>query len=158
MHAETSGLADYLAEDEMDAIRIGREVVSHLNWRKRGYKPSLKIENPINYPEDLLGLVDPDLKKAFDIREVITRITDGSRFEEFKSLFGVSSVLFFLNFAAFFRIATLSSFSIFELLSVILQFIALLHSLLNTLIFRASALISFDKNLIEILIDSSELL
>ena len=84
MHAETSGLADYLAEDEMDAIRIGREVVSHLNWRKRGNKPSLKPEEPINDPEDLLGLVDPDLKKPFDIREVITRITDGSRFEEFK--------------------------------------------------------------------------
>ena len=97
MHAETSGLADYLAEDEMDAIRIGREVVSHLNWRKRGYKPSLKIENPINNPEDLLGLVDPELKKAFDIREVITRITDGSRFEEFKSLFGPNIVCGFAS-------------------------------------------------------------
>ena len=62
MHAETSGLADYLAEDEMDAIRIGREVISHLNWRKRGNKPLLKPEEPINDAEDLLGLVDPDLK------------------------------------------------------------------------------------------------
>ena len=79
MHAETSGLADYLAEDEMDAIRIGREVISHLNWRKEGNKPSLKPEEPINDAEDLLGLVDPDLKKSFDIREVVTRITDGSR-------------------------------------------------------------------------------
>ena len=68
MHAETSGLADYLAEDEMDAIRIGREVVSHLNWRKRGNKPLIKSEEPINDPEVLLGLVDPDLKKPFDIK------------------------------------------------------------------------------------------
>ncbi|HIA95581.1 MAG TPA: acyl-CoA carboxylase subunit beta [Gammaproteobacteria bacterium] len=97
MHAETSGLADYLAEDEMDAIRIGREVVSHLNWRKRGNKPSLKPEEPINDPEDLLGLVDPDLKKPFDIREVVTRITDGSRFEEFKPLFGPNIVCGFAS-------------------------------------------------------------
>ena len=81
----------------MDAIRIGREVVSHLNWRKRGNKPSLKPEEPINDPEDLLGLVDPDLKKPFDIREVITRITDGSRFEEFKPLFGPNIVCGFAS-------------------------------------------------------------
>ena len=97
MHAETSGLADYLAEDEMDAIRIGREVVSHLNWRKKGNKPSIKSEEPINNPEDLLGLVDPDLKKPFDIREVVTRITDGSRFEEFKPLFGPNIVCGFAS-------------------------------------------------------------
>ena len=97
MHAETSGLADYLAEDEMDAIRIGREVISHLNWRKRGNKPLLKPEEPINDPEDLLGLVDPGLKKPFDIREVITRITDGSRFEEFKPLFGPNIVCGFAS-------------------------------------------------------------
>ena len=97
MHAETSGLADYLAEDEMDAIRIGREVVSHLNWRKRGNKPLIKPEEPINDPEELLGLVDPDLKKPFDIREVITRITDGSRFEEFKPLFGPNIVCGFAS-------------------------------------------------------------
>ena len=71
MHAETSGLADYLAEDEMDALRIGREVVSHLNWRKEGVKPKLQPDEPILDPEDLLGLVDPDLKRPFDVREVI---------------------------------------------------------------------------------------
>ena len=88
MHAEVSGLADYLAEDEMDALRIGREVVSHLNWRKEGKEPSMKSDDPILETEDLLGLVDPDLKRPLDVREVIGRITDGSRFEEFKPLFG----------------------------------------------------------------------
>ena len=88
MHAEVSGLADYLAEDEMDALRIGREVVSHLNWRKEGKEPSMKADDPILDTEDLLGLVDPDLKRPLDFREVIGRITDGSRFEEFKPLFG----------------------------------------------------------------------
>mgnify|MGYP001211108724 FL=1 len=97
MHAETSGLADYLAEDEMDALRIGREVVSHLNWRKEGVKPKLRVDEPVLDPEDLLGLVDPDLKRPFDVREVIGRIADGSRFEEFKPLFGPTIVCGFTS-------------------------------------------------------------
>ena len=97
MHAETSGLADYLAEDEMDALRIGREVVSHLNWRKEGIKPKLQPDEPILDSEDLLGLVDPDLKRPFDVREVIGRIADGSRFEEFKPLFGPTIVCGFTS-------------------------------------------------------------
>ena len=97
MHAETSGLADYLAEDEMDAFRIGREVVSHLNWRKEGAKPKLQPDEPILNQEDLLGLVDPDLKRPFDVREVIGRIADGSRFEEFKPLFGPTIVCGFAS-------------------------------------------------------------
>ena len=97
MHAEVSGLADYLAEDEMDALRIGREIISHLNWRKEGKQPKLAPDNPILDPEDLLGLVDSDLKKPFDVREVIGRITDGSRFEEFKPLFGPTMVCGFAS-------------------------------------------------------------
>ena len=97
MHAEKSGLADYLAEDEMDALRIGREVVSHLNWRKEGSGPALQADEPINDIEDLLGLVDPDLKRPFDVREVIGRVTDGSRFEEFKPLFGPTMICGFAS-------------------------------------------------------------
>ncbi len=97
MHAEKSGLADYLAEDEMDALRIGREVVSHLNWRKEGSGPTHQADEPINDIEDLLGLVDPDLKRPFDVREVIGRVTDGSRFEEFKPLFGPTMVCGFAS-------------------------------------------------------------
>jgi len=97
MHAEVSGLADYLAEDEMDALRIGREVVSHLNWRKEGKRPKLAPDSPILDSEDLLGLVDSDLKKPFDVREVIGRIADGSRFEEFKPLFGPTIICGFAS-------------------------------------------------------------
>ena len=97
MHAEKSGLADYLAEDEMDALRIGREVVSHLNWRKEGSGPSHQADEPVNDIEDLLGLVDPDLKRPFDVREVIGRVTDGSRFEEFKPLFGPTMICGFAS-------------------------------------------------------------
>ena len=97
MHAEKSGLADYLAEDEMDALRIGREVVSHLNWRKEGSGPTHTSDEPINEIEDLLGLVDPDLKRPFDVKEVISRVVDGSRFEEFKPLFGQTMVCGFAS-------------------------------------------------------------
>jgi acetyl-CoA carboxylase carboxyltransferase component len=81
-----------LAENEMDGIRILREVVSHLNWRKEGPEPSLPADDPLYDREELLGIVGEDLTKPFDIREVIARITDGSRFEEFKSRYGSTLV------------------------------------------------------------------
>ena len=92
MHCAVSGLGDYLAEDEMDGIGICREVVRHLNWRKEGPEPSLPGDDPIHDPEDLLGMVSPDLRTPFDMREVIGRIVDGSRFEEFKALYGPTLV------------------------------------------------------------------
>jgi acyl-CoA carboxylase subunit beta len=92
MHCAVSGLGDYLAEDEMDGIRMCREVVRHLNWRKEGPEPSLPGDDPIHDPEDLLGMVSPDLRTPFDMREVIGRIVDGSRFEEFKALYGPTLV------------------------------------------------------------------
>ena len=92
MHTSISGLGDYLAEDELDGIRICRQVVSHLNWRKLGPEPLSEVRPPMADPEDLLGLVSKDLKTPFDIREVITRITDGSEFEEFKPLYGPTFV------------------------------------------------------------------
>lgn len=92
MHTQISGLGDYLAEDEMHGIQIAREVISHLNWRKFGPGPSLAADPPLYDPEDLLGLVGLDLRQPFDIREVIARIVDGSRFEEFKPLYGPTLV------------------------------------------------------------------
>lgn len=92
MHTQISGLGDYLAEDEHDGIRMCREVVSHLNWRKWGPGPTLPPDDPIYDPEELLGLVSRDLKSPFDMREVIARIVDGSRFEDFKPLYGPTLV------------------------------------------------------------------
>ena len=92
MHSEVSGLSDYLAEDEMDALRICREVVSHLNWKKAEEDPQVRSESPAYDSEELLGLVSPDLKTPFDIKEAIARFVDGSRFEEFKPLFGPTIV------------------------------------------------------------------
>ena len=92
MHTRISGLGDYLAQDEHDGIRICREVVRHLNWRKLGPGPSLPADPPIYDPEELLGIVNEDLRVPFDMREVIARTVDGSRFEEFKPLYGPTLV------------------------------------------------------------------
>ncbi|CAM2835071.1 acyl-CoA carboxylase subunit beta [Prescottella defluvii] len=92
MHARTSGLADYFAVDEPDAIRIGRSIVQRLNWRKQGPAPRAEVIEPLEDPEELLGIVPADLKIPFDPREVIARIVDGSDFDEFKPLYGSSLV------------------------------------------------------------------
>jgi acyl-CoA carboxylase subunit beta len=109
MHARTSGLADFLAEDERDAIRIGRRIVARLNWRKRGLETGLRPSSttvgdgpayaePDADPEELLDLVPADLKEPFDPREVVARVCDGVSptngvvFDEFKPLYGTSLV------------------------------------------------------------------
>jgi acyl-CoA carboxylase subunit beta len=92
MHARQSGLADFLAEDERDALRIGRSVVARLNWRKPGPGPARTPTEPAYDPQDLLGIVPQDLKVPFDPREVIARIVDASEFDEFKPLYGTSLV------------------------------------------------------------------
>ena len=89
MHATVSGLADYLAEDEHEAIRMAREVVAHLHWRKQGPGPAAAAPEPPRHdPEELLGLMPVDLRTPVDAREIIARVVDGSRFEEFKPRYG----------------------------------------------------------------------
>ncbi|EHB58201.1 Methylcrotonoyl-CoA carboxylase [Mycolicibacterium rhodesiae JS60] len=91
MHARVSGLADYFAVDEVDAIRIGRRIVSRLNWTKQGPAPR-PVTAPLADPDELLGIVSADLRIPFDPREVIARIVDGSDFDEFKAMYGASLV------------------------------------------------------------------
>ena len=100
MHARTSGLADYLANDEADALRIGREIVAHLGWRKAGgagsaagYNLPGGLPTPPRYdPVELRGIASSDVRVPFEAREVIARIVDGSEFEEFKPLYGTTLV------------------------------------------------------------------
>jgi acetyl-CoA carboxylase carboxyltransferase component len=92
MHARQSGLADYLAVDEHDAIRLGRQIIRRINWRKKGAAPALDYAEPLYDAEELLGIVSTDLKVPFDPREVIARLVDGSEFDEFKPLYGTSLV------------------------------------------------------------------
>jgi acetyl-CoA carboxylase carboxyltransferase component len=102
MHARISGLADFLAADEYDAIRIGRRIIARLNWRKARSSMSEPVPpsfaEPDADPDGLLDLVPTDLKEPFDPREVIVRICDGTGpgnarpFDEFKPLYGSSLV------------------------------------------------------------------
>ncbi|PKN58849.1 MAG: acetyl-CoA carboxylase carboxyltransferase subunit [Deltaproteobacteria bacterium HGW-Deltaproteobacteria-14] len=92
MHARVSGVADYLARDEVEAIRLARQIVAHLHWRKPGGPDLATIEPPHHDPDELLGLVPTDLKVPFDQREVIARVVDGSRFAEFKREYGPTLV------------------------------------------------------------------
>jgi acetyl-CoA carboxylase carboxyltransferase component len=88
MHARTSGLADYLAEDERHALQIGRDIVRHLNWRRTGTRPNLGAEAPRYDPAELMGCASADIRIPSDVREILARVLDGSAFEEFKTLYG----------------------------------------------------------------------
>jgi acetyl-CoA carboxylase carboxyltransferase component len=92
MHSAKSGVSDYLAQDEADCIRIGRELVSLFGWQKKGPGPQGPADPPKYPTEQLLGIASADLKVPFDAREVIARIVDGSRFHEFKALYGPTLV------------------------------------------------------------------
>ncbi len=93
MHARISGLADYLGRDEQDTLRTGREIVAHLRWRKLGPGPLAgEPEPPRHDPDDLLGIASADVRVPFEVREVLARVLDGSRFEEFKPLYGSTLV------------------------------------------------------------------
>jgi acyl-CoA carboxylase subunit beta len=92
MHAKTSGLGDYLADDEVDAIRVTRQLIGGMGWRKLGPGPTEPADPPLHDPEELLGIASVDLREPFDAREVLARVLDGSRFEEFKASYGTNLV------------------------------------------------------------------
>jgi len=93
MHASTSGLVEYLAEDDGHALAICRDVLSSLGWNRHcPATPVEKCEEPLYSPEELLGVVPADYRQPYDAREVVARIVDGSRFLDFKSTYGISMV------------------------------------------------------------------
>jgi len=101
MHARVSGLADYFATDEADAIRLGRQIVRRLNHRPLGPPPSGAGTPPRFDPEELLGITSADLRVPFDPREVIARVVDDSEFDEFKPRYGTSLVTGFAELAGY---------------------------------------------------------
>jgi 3-methylcrotonyl-CoA carboxylase beta subunit len=94
MHAQVSGLADYLAEDDADAVRIGRLIVARLNQQKPAVCQAQRQTpaDPLYDPDELLGIIPADSKTPFDIRELIIRLVDGSSFFEFKPEYGPTLV------------------------------------------------------------------
>ncbi len=92
VHCRKSGVADHYAADEEEALRIARNIVENLNTRKDVALDVTSPEDPQYDPQELYGILPSDLKKSFDVKEVIARIVDGSRFHEFKALYGVTLV------------------------------------------------------------------
>ena len=99
VHTRLSGVADYLAEDDAHALALARRAVGHLN-RGSNANPGLRMETPEEPaydPDEILGVVPADLRTPYDIREVIARLVDGSRFDEFKPRFGETLVTGFAH-------------------------------------------------------------
>jgi acetyl-CoA carboxylase carboxyltransferase component len=92
MHSRVSGLSDYFALDERDCIRIGRQIVAEFNWRKLGPGPTMSPDEPLYDPDELLGIASADFRVPIDPYEVLARVVDGSRFGEYKRLYGTSLV------------------------------------------------------------------
>ena len=92
MHSRVSGVSDYLAEDEYDGIRIARELMDIVDGGQPHFIPKGTIEAPKYDAEGILGVVPPNVKTPFDVRELIIRITDGSEFSEFKANYGSTLV------------------------------------------------------------------
>ncbi|MFB0931886.1 MAG: carboxyl transferase domain-containing protein [Ascidiaceihabitans sp.] len=103
VHTRLSGVADYLAEDDTHALSLARRAVASLNWDGGGMNSAVRssmraaYDEPIYDPAELLGIVPADTRQPYDIREVIMRVVDGSRFDEFKPRFGETLVTGFAH-------------------------------------------------------------
>jgi len=97
VHARVSGVADHYAMDDAHALRIARSIVANLNSRKPETVVLRDPREPLFDAAELEALVPTDLKKQYDIREVITRLVDGSEFDEFKALYGTTLVTGFAH-------------------------------------------------------------
>ncbi|MDW3184496.1 carboxyl transferase domain-containing protein [Roseobacter sp.] len=97
VHTRLSGVADYLAEDDAHALALARRAVVSLNRKKPATVQWENPEEPAYDPEEILGVVPADLRTPYDIREVIARLVDGSRFDEFKPRFGETLVTGFAH-------------------------------------------------------------
>lgn len=101
VHTRLSGVADYLAEDDAHALALARRAVASLNHQKPQSVLMQPSEEPLYDPAEILGVVPTDLRTPYDVREVLARLLDGSRFDEFKSRFGETLVCGFGHIKGF---------------------------------------------------------
>jgi len=97
MHTSVSGVADYLADDDMHALALARQAIASLNRTKLQQLDIQSSEEPLYDPEEILGVVPADLKTPYDVREVIARLVDGSRLDEFKARYGTTIICGFAH-------------------------------------------------------------
>ncbi len=97
VHTRLSGVADHLAQNDLHALALARQAVSHLNQKKALAPALLAVVAPKFVAEELYGVIPTDTRKPFDVREIIARIVDGSEFHEFKPRFGTTLVTGFAH-------------------------------------------------------------
>ncbi|MBX7148349.1 methylcrotonoyl-CoA carboxylase [bacterium] len=102
VHCKQSGVTDHYADNDTHALMITRDIVSHLGRKKHSlYTPSSSFANPLHDPSEILGILPKNKNQQFDVREIITRLVDGSEFHEFKQHYGNSLVTGFANIMGF---------------------------------------------------------
>jgi 3-methylcrotonyl-CoA carboxylase beta subunit len=92
VHCRTSGVTDHYAQDDRHALSLARRVVANLNRNKQVTLDLRTPEDPLYDPAEIHGIVPTDTRKPYDVREIIARVVDGSRFDEFKALYGQTLV------------------------------------------------------------------
>lgn len=97
LHTRLSGVADHLAEDDAHALAIARDIVAHLNITGSQTVKRQSAVPPLYDPAEIMGVIPADKRKPFDVKEIIARIVDGSRFSEFKARFGETLVCGFAH-------------------------------------------------------------
>ena len=97
VHTRISGVCDHLAENDQHALSIARRIVADLNWKKSIGLQLATPEEPLYAAEELYGVIPTDTRKPYDVREVIARLVDGSRFDEFKARYGTTLVTGFAH-------------------------------------------------------------
>jgi len=96
VHTRISGVADHFAQDDADALARIRAIVASLNWQKQE-RLQQEVEEPLYPAEGLYGVIPADARKAYDVREVIARLVDGSKLDEFKARYGTTLVTGFAH-------------------------------------------------------------
>lgn len=97
VHCRKSGVSDYMADNDEEALQLARQLVSQLNRKKRLDVVALRPREPEYDVRDIYGILPRDLRTPFDIREVMARLVDGSEFEEFKPLYGATLICAFAH-------------------------------------------------------------
>jgi 3-methylcrotonyl-CoA carboxylase beta subunit len=101
MHSRISGVTDHLADNDEHSIEICRNIIENMNWRKRVDLDLREPEDPLYAAEEIYGILPPDVRQPYEVRELIARMVDGSRFHEFKANYGTTLVTGFAHWMGY---------------------------------------------------------
>jgi acetyl-CoA carboxylase carboxyltransferase component len=97
VHCRKSGVTDHMAKDDKEALKLARDIAGNLNRRPKDYIVQVPSEDPVYDPREIYGIIPRDPRKPYDVREIIARLVDGSKFHEFKALYGTTLVTGFAH-------------------------------------------------------------